>query len=162
MLPRFASNNSADVRLAKPIFAGDFLLRNPISIFFSNIADDAGAKFCREICLSRSGWLASLVYCIQVIVSRASKEKMFRPYAARIVAFVTNKKSAWNFTKMKVPCKSVGANLSSWTFESKKAVAISIFAGDPNPTGLGFSNFPPKPLHERVLWFLASVVKGGG
>lgn len=76
---------------------------------------------------------------------------MLRSYASRIVAFVADTVSLGSFTKMHFPAESMGGY--DLAFNVKAPIAVTLLACSPFPACVGFSNFAPESVGDRLKFW---------
>lgn len=106
-------------------------------------------SFAFSIAYAMSSFLSHILH----IITSCSYEKMFRIYASRIVALMTDKHSFWNFTKRQFPRNSLG--MVGPSFPSEHPIATT-FTTYPNPTSFSFFDIRPERFwgsssHEFII-----------
>lgn len=156
MFPCFSDNRASYCGASNAVLLGQSCYCAP-NIWFVGFADFSNLFF-RENCgvLLASSFptvwvviesVSAFIGHILDVIRVASKEKMGRIYAGRIVAFVTNTQSCSGFNDIAVcnfPRKTMG--LINSIIYSHVAVSRRRFSGYPNPASIfGFRFFNPIP-----------------
>lgn len=93
--------------------------------------------------------MSSFFYHIGCICFSSSKEQVIWPNAGRVVAFMTNQLSFWNFSKVNFP-RSTMRFYFPVTVCANRAIGIRWWhcASNPKPAALSFVNQIPKSIYK--------------
>lgn len=157
MFPFLIFANGANCRLANSIlfrklhkcchFSG---IKSPnfLNIFFCQFSMMV-KRSCRPI-------LSILFSFINHIVFWSSKKQMTWPNARGVVAFVTNKKTIWNWSFMNLPRKSVRHAASA--IYRQAAISSGKRSFGPNPAGFCLFDSKPKSFYGSFfVWQEVSI-----
>ncbi len=139
MIPCYSMSNRINGLIANAIFSGKSRL---ISFLWIKCAFDLS-----NICFGKLGHSglrssvknsATFFNHVSHVVKLSSRKQMFRIYASRIVALVTNIMSFWNRPNKYFVRNSVSLLLS--TINSKYSISTSALMADPFPTFITMCN----------------------
>lgn len=171
MDPYFVINNLPNQDLAYRELFSNFLLCHFIFFIKVSYFYDIGIfKFGIYVFSS-----ASIAYCftaartsfrvtISKIIKLGTKPQVFWVYAWRIITFMKNKHSFWNWAISQLPTKSMGTDVSPLIikiFNRKPTIALFHSGGLPFPAAASFFNLIPKPFHSDRYAIAGTVAQEG-
>lgn len=147
MSPNLPMNNHSYQSAGHSVFYRHGRLFSPRSgRFFSNLRDG----FIIQLGQSVSFSMNMPAFCLSIchIVGLASKKKMFRIYATRVITFMANKHSVRNFSIEYFPRCSMRQLRADVSAATNSTVTISN-GTSPLPTTLCLENFLEKSFFKR-------------
>ena len=104
------------------------------------------ARFCKPSA-------SFMVHIFRIVLKRTNK-KVVRICAFRIVTFMKNIHSTWNYTKMNFPRCAMGCNFFMWLNSAlDHPITKRMFGSIPFPTSISFFHFQPKAKFQRSMRF---------
>lgn len=122
------------------------------AIFFSNFPHCIPCQFSLRI--QFSFWFKRIksvfINTITHIVGLSSNEKMIWTNASRIITFMTDKHSLWNFSNMNHVRNSMSEHVLAFSAaHSNSSISFRIFGSKPNPARFCFFDFFKKSDFKR-------------
>lgn len=150
MDPRFSSDNPANVSLADFEFFCQYHLRFSLRVFHSYLKNLVFGQNYTGINLTPQSLRSISHNFIFNVVRISSKIQMFNSYTSRIVTFMKNMETGWNFSTMKYPRGSVRHFCA---LNGKPSIALGAFGSLPFIAAIkrNYFNTLPESFHGNCL-----------
>jgi len=100
--------------------------------------------------------MSSFIPRIFLIIAFCSNEQMIGVYAWRVIAFMANLQSFWNYSEMYFPGNAMCFKVFISKIYSAVVICRNALSVNPQPTFFSFFNVPPKSFRQ---WFLGMRIR---